>query len=497
MPRKSAPSGDMKSMFEAHVAGGWLAALSAIRRVLPQYIDDVQRDIGYETYRSMLNDPAVAAAMDTLKLGVATDHWSVEPAFELSPTTKIVDPADVQRAERCKELAEFVHDTLEGTQTDFLDLTGEMLEALAYGHRVAEIILKPGIGRWAGKYVLDDVRPRDNKAVAFVVDEFGVVEGFAYTKPNGMSSVNQAIIGATPEMTLPRAKFLLFIHAPRSGDPRGRSILRPAYNSWFMKTQVLPDFYKYLRQFASPSIVGKTAPELGEWVAATNEDGTPKLDSNNDPVMVSAERALLVALLGFLNATALAVPAGTEIDFVQSEGDGAAFINGQNYFDRQITTAILGTSQLTMEAQHESRSSKQTAQDVASARIARQRKRLERAIKRDVVNLLVRLNWGDEALIDAPTVCLTKTDDHDFVAELDAVSRAYGAGFIHDSQLPELDARLGLPERDMEAIAEERAEAAANAALVRGMVDTSLRPGDDEDDDQIGRNTRTSNAASP
>lgn len=170
------------------------------------------------------------------------------------------------------------------------------------------------------------------------------------------------------------------------------------------------------------------------------------------------------ALLGWVNAYALVVPNGSTVELMRSEGNGEAYLHSLDWFGREIHQAILGTSQATKEAQHESRSSKQVGQDVVGLRIADTQMRLSAILTECVSKFLVWWNDGDEAAKLAPYISLTKTEQQDVPEMLKALSGAYANGFIHHSQLQALDARLGLPPRDMEQVRAELAEKQAIAA---------------------------------
>jgi hypothetical protein len=483
MPNDPKPL-DGRQYLTEYIAGGTQAALMAVRQALPQYIDDVTRDFGGDVYDRMLEDPAVEAAFDQFRLGVMADGIRVQPAVEMPGAWAAADPEDIERAERAAEYAAFVERCICGMEGQSLsDVAHELLIALAHGHKVAEIVLKPGTGEDAGRLVLRAVKPKKRGHIAFVVDEWTNVAGLIGVKPGQghMLSGQGVILGDVRESQgfVPREKVILFQHAVRDGDPRGTSALRSAYKPWFLKTQVLPEFFKFLKQFGSPGIVGKTPSGPGDsgFVPRVDDQGQPIVDANGMATLITAEQALLNALLGWANAAALVVKGGTEIDFLQSEGDGAAFRDALDYFDRQITLAILGTTGLTMEAKRDSQAAKSISQDVVQAKTSLQKGRLAEAITHDLFRLLIRVNFGDEAVPLAPLAVLSQTEQQDVAKELDAMARAYAAGFIHESQLPALDARLGLPERDMESIARERAEGREMQRMAAGDLRNTFDPG--------------------
>src|SRR5206468_532813 len=112
-------------------------------------------------------------------------------------------------------------------------------------------------------------------------------------------------------------KIVVNTFRPKNNDPRGTSLLRPAYDPWWRKRQALVEYVKYLAQFAGPSIWA-TTPDgaqsqppldfLGNTVAYT---GPSSLDPLGNPVPVpnaplSPEQDLLAKLQQFRNGTVAA-----------------------------------------------------------------------------------------------------------------------------------------------------------------------------------------------
>lgn len=459
-------------------AGGLDSAMVGMRQVLPRFDDALTRKKGVDVYDEMLRDPGVESPFETLKLAILSEGIRIEPAVAMpAKSKKNVDPVELADAEKAAELAEFVRENiqrLEGTECPLAEIATELLDGLAYGHKVAEMVLE----REGGRLWLRKVATKDSRYVSFIVSEFMDVLGIVAANPgNFVVSTTGAIYNGDPEKIdgyVPRSKFIVFRTRSKNGDPRGESILMQAYNAWFVKTQILPDFLKYLRQFGTPLIVGKT-PQNAADEYVRGPDGKPIM-SGGEPQTVRKEIAMLNALLALTNSSVVVVPHGAEVDLLASAGTGEAFLDANEYFDRQIAMAILGTAQMTHEAQHESRSSKDVSQDVFGIRVAHYRGRLAGALTRDMVRLLVEANYGRQWLRLAPRVVIQSVAQQDKGALLDAYSRAYAAGFIHESQLAAIDEELGLPERDMEAIALEKEEQAMNRRLSAGELGKLKNP---------------------
>ena len=268
-------------------------------------------------------------------------------------------------------------------------------------------------------------------------------------------------------VVVPRYKVIHFINDPKSSNVLGTSLLRAAYTPWFIKTQLLPEFFKYLKQFASPSVVAKLPKPADDPMAMAPTEKT--LDANGLPVDDQKANILLKALLAWQNAYALVVKGGTEVDLLFSNGDGAAYRHALDYFGRQIAQVILGTSQMTKEAQHESKASKGVAQDVVGLRVANDRRRLGNIFTVDLVQNIIRMNFGDAAVQDAPSIVFTAVEEHDRLQALTVYAQAYAQAFIQDEQLDDIYDELGLPTMP-EGWLQEKKDAEAQAALDKGKL---------------------------
>jgi hypothetical protein len=244
----------------------------------------------------------------------------------------------------------------------------------------------------------------------------------------------------------------------------------------------LPDYYKFLRQFATPSIVGKTPESDAQgFVNKTNTDGTVAYNVDGTPIFITAEMALYRALETFVGGSILAVKGGTEIDLIHSEGDGVAFTNAYDYFDKQIVTAIMGTSRASLEGKGGDKGGSSVAQDITQLRIAYLKELISSVIYRDIVRLLVTVNFGEDSLRYAPVVALKQVEQQDWARELDAISRAMQSGVIMTAHLPAIWARFGF-EADAEAVRMEvedrNRQAAMNADNMAKVLDPAAVAGD-------------------
>jgi hypothetical protein len=418
-----------------YVAGGSYNWTASYLRALPFYVDDVTRDFGDDLYERMLLDGKVASCIHTLKMGVLAQGVSLVPAATRG------DPAHSRAIELCDFCKRNLDNMIDPLDTVLYDL----LDCAAFGNRVAEQIY----ALEGGQLVLKTLKPKPRRSVAFVVDVYTNVVGMLGLVPGqGAPILVDGMIGSPDQIPnlLPRAKFAVATFRRKDGDPRGQSILRPAYNAWNIKSQLWGQYLKYLTQFASPSVVGVT-PEQAEESPQLDSNGNVVLDDNGNPVLVSPEQLLLTALLQFQNGTAAAFPHGTSVQPFQMQGDGQAFLRAFELLNREIEQAVTGQALATSEGEHQSRAASEVHQDILGLLIAHGKTTIAEMLRTDVLRPLVRYNFGPDAETLAPAVSLSETESHDFAQNATAVGALYQAGYLSPSQLVETDAMLGLPIR--------------------------------------------------
>ena len=471
---------DINQIQKEYVSGGSIqAAILAIRRALPQYVDDLTKTEGIDLYERMMTDPVVESSVETIRLSVLDDGVSFVPAVIYKPFDKSTDKSKEADAKTAEDYRLFIERCFDGMAGD---VASELLDCTTEGYKASEITLKSGLGEDKGRLVIKSIKGKHKRKIAFVVDDLLNVDGLIGVIHNQINPLvswgENGYDPATAPNFIPRWKFVLASFRPRNGDPRGTSILRSAYNAWFIKTQVLPDYFKYLKQFATPGIIGKTPVDngSGEYTPKTNSDGTIMTDAFDNPIMITAEMALFNCLLTWLNGSVLAVRGGTEIDLLKSEGDGTAFLNAVDYFDKQIAQAILGTPKATQEGKGGDKGGSSVAQDIIGLRVAHLKELISRVIYQDIVKLLIRVNFGDDAVRLAPFVVLKKVEQQDWARELDAVSNAYGKGILHDSQLPDIWGRFGFEPADLDEMRAEKEERMKLQSMAAGDMSTLMNP---------------------
>jgi hypothetical protein len=406
-----------------------LAAAAEKLAHLPPGFDDLSSEMGLKVYQEMRRDPAVSAAFEVLK-GVI-----------LNTTFKVERKSKPRSEEMAQMLADFCDAALSEAEVPLPLVLDEALDALAIGAQPCEIIWR--VGSWEGqlRLMIQSIEAKPREDVGLVVDEFGRLVGYTARKDGGLS----VQVGSVDEAELlPLEKFFCLREKA--------SVIRPAFNAFHLKTKVIPELFRQLVNFAQGKYVGFMPEDSNTPSTIPNEPGSQE-------ALQTPEQQMLETLAGLSGGEAAVFAAGSQV--IIDHGDaaaGRAFIEALDWCDKQAAMGVLALAQAMVEAQHSSKASSETAFQGLIMLNQRRREKLANEITRQILRPLVRLNFGEEALVDAPVMAV----ERDVMAEraflMDAVARLFASGFIHSSQQARLDSDLGLPERDLEAESLEAAD---------------------------------------
>lgn len=419
-----------------YVAGSGLAWYANYAKSLPWAFDDLTADFGDDYYERMLYDAVVSACITIYKASVLEEGIALSPA---------VSDKDADGYDQSKLILNYCNRVLDDLDPSLDDTLWGMLDACAYGNKVAELCWDDD--RTFGGLThlkLTGIKVKPRRSTAFVVDTYLNVLGLVARIPGiGVPVQTGTILAlADPgqmENLLPRAKFAVLTFRPKDNDPRGTSILRPANTAWYNKMQTWPEYLKYLAQFASPGLIGFT-PEGAEALADP---------LNPDAPLVYPEQLMVNTMTQWRNGAALAFAGGSAVTVVQSQGEGRAFLAAFDAYDQQISKAILTQTLATGEGQHQARAAASVHQDVLTTLIRQGRRAVVRMLRRDVLRQMIRFNFGEQAALAlTPNVSLGNVEQQDFGTTANAIAALAKASYLDASQFPKVDEMLGLPVRD-------------------------------------------------
>jgi hypothetical protein len=422
-----------------YIAGGGGGFPLVGQQVLAKGVDDLSRDLGLNVYEAMLHDSTVASAVAILITGVLSGEFQLLPAIR-ADATEIVEPGSDRERDinLAQEIRDFCQRNIDRLNQPIKMICHELLYAMVLGCKLAEKVFEQGEGEDADKLVLKIVRTKRNAAWEFVVE------------PTGDVVAIRAMTFDLGQRDLPPEKFLIVSWMPRDGDPRGRSILRPAYNGWNLKINLFKHYNKYLEKFGCPTIIGVTSPDARDEVELT-DNGVPT------GRMITPTEAMAQMLARLDGGSYAAVPYGASIHPIQPNNNGNAFLQAFQLFKTEILEAILITSRSVMPARHSSKADSETAQDTVGQILLYGREMLEDVFHDQLFWQLVMINYGkDKADLYTPHVSLGAVEHQDIAT----VAVAYHAiGYAIDPmQLPAIDAKLGLPVRKPSELTIEEAD---------------------------------------
>lgn len=194
--------------------------------IIEEYLPELRGNLALQTYRRMESDPVVGGLLFALECMIRRVEWHVEAADE-SP--------------EAVEMQQFAEELMSDMEHSWSDMLGEISTMFAYGFAPMELVYKQRRGpdkkdpRYQSKYTDSRIGWRKISLRAqHTVDRWvfendtGEVVGF-YQNRNETG---------LPQIFIPADRYLLFRTKAVSNNPAGRSILRPAYKAWWLRSRI-------------------------------------------------------------------------------------------------------------------------------------------------------------------------------------------------------------------------------------------------------------------
>ena len=296
----------------------------------------------FNVYQKLLFDDTVASSMAKLTQEITVREWKLEPYSE--------SPGDVA-------IRDFVENQFKDLNVD--ELYKSLVEAYIVGFSVFEVMWR----REKGGIIASDIRFRDQRRFRF-------------------ESLEKADTGFTMKLVtrqdtfegieLPPRKFVPFrFWTQANGDPFGCGLGRILYPLVKFKRRALESQLLYSDRFANPTAVAK-AP-------------------------LSATVAEIDTLYGHLSnlsqETALVMPEGYELEFVNPGGTPETFEKLRDSLVRDITLLIAAEDEAGSQGAG-SKASSEVAQGVRTARAQDISELISRKLNTTLVRWIVDLNFG-------------------------------------------------------------------------------------------------------
>ena len=194
-------------------------------RVEEDFLRQLQGKRGYAIYREMANNhPVIGGILQAVEMLFRSVDWTVEPSDNNS--------------EQSINEAQFVAGCMNDMSITWQDTISNVLSMLTYGFCYNEIVYKRRNGHTEdgtsskhndGRIGWRKLPVRSQDTVyEWKFDSTGGIEGMTQMNP----------IAGTGPVFIPIEKALLFRTTTKLNNPRGRSVLRSAYTSWYYQKRI-------------------------------------------------------------------------------------------------------------------------------------------------------------------------------------------------------------------------------------------------------------------
>lgn len=305
----------------------------------------------------ILRDAAMGEMHDALTLFEEMEEIETQYSAVLSTRKRAIQSIELQvkasgdSAEEIK-LADFVRDQI-ADHPGMYDMIGDMLDALGKGYSVVEIV-------W-------DVEGRQWRPERFEWHDPRLFQFDRETRKQLRKRVQSDFNGAPLEPF----KFIRHVPKLKSGIPARNGLGRLALWTFLLKTYSLKDWAAFLEVHGMPLRLGKYGP------GASDAD----------------KRVLLNAVRNLGSDAAAIVPAGMEIEFVETKGFSEKPFEGfAMYLDKALSKAVIGQ---TMTADEGGSLAQAKVHDNVRIDIKKaDAKQLNGTLARDLVRPFIDLNHG-------------------------------------------------------------------------------------------------------
>ena len=192
--------------------------------IYEEFLQELTGWKGVQVYKEMSeNDAACSALLFAIDKLVRKVPWRVQPASD--------QPFDI-------EAAEFLESCMDDMDNTWIDMIGEVLSMLTYGYSVHEIVYKRRCGDGFDPSMRSKFRDGRIGWRGFPIRSQDSIYRWQFDDHGGIQGVEQLAPPHYYHVTIPVEKFLHFRTTVFKNNPEGKSILRGAYRSWYMKKNI-------------------------------------------------------------------------------------------------------------------------------------------------------------------------------------------------------------------------------------------------------------------
>lgn len=262
---------------------------------------------GLKIYDEIERDTMAGPVLQKRRKTLIARDWTLEPASD--------DARDIEAAQLIREIIQ---------ELPFDRICEDLLDATLKGYAVSEIV-----------WYLDGNRIKPRKIVThdqrrFVFDEEWLPRLLTFG-------------GGQEGLALPERKFIVHRHGVKGNNPYGLGLGSRLFWPVLFKREGITFWLHFLEKFAAPTVIGKV------------------------PIGTLSEHQsqLLRTLKDIRSSSAVTVPIGSEVDFLEAGRSGTVtYENFLAYWDKQISICVTGETLTTDIGSSGSRAASETHADI-------------------------------------------------------------------------------------------------------------------------------------
>jgi phage gp29-like protein len=310
----------------------------------PYNPDDIwQKNGDYSIYEDMLLDDQVSLLSQIKKDLILGSGWKI--------ATQSDDHNEIQK---------FLQTALiDSPDNDLDESIDEILSGDDFGFSITEKTFKKNN---KNQIVLRDLKTREPNSFTIHTDEMGNITKYEQVGTSQTISVNPKAI-------------IHYISRSKFGNPYGHSDLRPAHGAWFAKKNFMRFYAIFIEKAASPIPIAKY------------DIGVPK----------ATIESIFNVIKKFQTKTSMVIPKQFEIDFLESKGNGEAYIKAIHMFNMFIGRSMFMPDLLGMQGKESSGGSQALGREqmmMMFKHIGRRKQKIEKIINKHLIQPLTVWNFG-------------------------------------------------------------------------------------------------------
>lgn len=312
---------------------------------------------GLKIYDEVERDPYIWAVLQKRKKTLLAREWEVRAGGE--------QPID-------QEAADFLKDVF--TELSFDRICEDLLDATLKGFAVSEVVW-----RRDGRHIKPvHIMSHDQRRLSFDHD----------WRPRLLTMRNML-----KGEELPERKFIVHRHGVKGNNPFGLGLGTRLFWCAMFKREGVAFWLHFLDKFAAPTVIGKSPY------------GT----------LESQQRDLLDTLSSIVTRSAITVPIGTDVEFLEAARSGSvSYLEWCTYWDKQASICVTGETLTSDIGNSGSRAAAETHQEILEMLVDADADLLSATLRDQLIAWLIEYNYPGAAV---PEIWRVRPENEKLTAE--------------------------------------------------------------------------------